>query len=390
MMNTEPKKILAAGHICLDVIPDLPFFGEQLSSVLQPGCLVKIGECVTSTGGAVANTGLALHKLGAPVGFLAKVGSDVFGEALLGKLRAIEPSIAESMIVAADSHTSYTVVLNPVGTDRIFLHHPGANDTFEAGDVTAGHFREAGLMHFGYPPLMESFFRHDGREMRRLFAKAREAGLATSLDVSMPDPNAESGKIDWAGWLKNVLPETDIFLPSLDELAFMLRDCVYGETGSWDLKRALAEWCLEAGAGVLVLKCGSEGLYLRTAADRKRFARMEEQLGVSLEGEWAGRELAGSCFRVEEAGTTGAGDCTIAGFLDALRRGLSPEETLRFALAVGAFSVEAVDAASGIPARREVDSRLAGAWEQHSFPAESYAWNEADKAGIYRGPSDGK
>ena len=42
-------------------------------------------------------------------------------------------------------------------------------------------------------------------------------GVVTSLDFSLPDPESESGKINWPEIMKKLLPFTDIFVPSLEE-----------------------------------------------------------------------------------------------------------------------------------------------------------------------------
>ena len=43
-------------------------------------------------------------------------------------------------------------------------------------------------------------------------------GTVTSLDFSLPDAESESGKIDWPGVMRRILPVTDIFVPSLEEV----------------------------------------------------------------------------------------------------------------------------------------------------------------------------
>lgn len=379
--HSSKKKILAAGHICLDVIPELEKREQPFLSALTPGALIKVGKALTATGGSVANTGLALHRLGAPVSFLAKVGDDAFGKVILQKLADTNPEIPKAMIVDPDSNTSYSVVISPPEADRIFLHHPGANDTFCAGNVPAEKLAGAGLIHFGYPPLMECFYKNEGAEMRALFEKAKVQGLATSLDMSMPDPDAESGKTDWAAWLRNVLPLTDFFLPSLDELQFMLRDNAKGE-------EELAAWCLKAGAAAVMLKCGAEGLFFQSAPDSERWERILGCIGVSGAKSWNGRQLAGSCFQVDVAGATGAGDCTIAGFLDGFHQGYNPERCLQFALAVGAFNVETLDAVSGIPARQIVLARIAAGWPVHEPSPDLSLWNPTSLRGILAGPDD--
>ncbi len=63
---------VVAGHLCVDVIPQIPPIADP-SNFLAPGRLTETGGMVLSTGGSVSNTGLALHKwawmcAGAPPG----------------------------------------------------------------------------------------------------------------------------------------------------------------------------------------------------------------------------------------------------------------------------------------------------------------------------------
>ncbi|HQB83782.1 MAG TPA: hypothetical protein PLR50_09830, partial [Candidatus Rifleibacterium sp.] len=100
-----------------------------LEAVMQPGKLVDMGPAVLSTGGSVANTGMALKRLGLPVRLMGKVGRDAFGAAVCDVFRTHDETLVKTMIVDPAVATSYTVVINPPGIDRIFLHCPGANDT---------------------------------------------------------------------------------------------------------------------------------------------------------------------------------------------------------------------------------------------------------------------
>ena len=74
--------VVVAGHICLDIIPAFRRNTSAPDALFAPGALVEIGQAVLSTGGAVSNTGLALHRLGTPVRLMGKIGDDLFGEAV--------------------------------------------------------------------------------------------------------------------------------------------------------------------------------------------------------------------------------------------------------------------------------------------------------------------
>jgi len=367
-MMSLRAEIVVAGHICLDVIPTFGEHSSDLNSWLLPGKLVNVGRVILSTGGSVANTGLALHRLGLPTRLMGKVGADPFGRLVLEILRSQAEALARDMIVDPDSETSYSIVISPPGIDRIFFHNPGANDTFQASDIPFEQLRGVRYLHFGYPPLMQMMYANTGAELANLLQRVKAAGPTTSLDLAQPDPETASGKIDWRRWLMTVLPQVDIFLPSFDEILYMLDRPLFE---SWkqelltpSLLSRLAEELLGMGAAIVVFKLGAHGLYLKTTPDLARLETMGAERPNDLSA-WRGLTAYTPCFKCEVVGTTGAGDCTIAGFLAAFSKHLSPEEVMTYAVAVGGFNVESPDATSGIPDWETVQARIANGWKKH-------------------------
>ena len=386
---TEPL-VVVAGHICLDVIPSFAPTAGGLDALRVPGRLVEVGPPVLSTGGAVSNTGLALHRLGMRTRLVGQVGDDLFGRAILELLRDEDPALSEGMIVNTDASSSYTVVLNPPGVDRVFLHSPGANEAFAPDDVPTDRLHGARVFHFGYPPIMPATYNDGGAGLAALFTRVRDAGTLTSLDMAMPDPKTPAGRVDWTAWLQTVLPAVDLFCPSLDEMLFMLDRPRYdrltagptAERVDGDLLGDLAGRLLAWGAAAVGLKLGPDGLYFRTASEAGRLSRFGEA------ETWRGRELLAPCFRVEAAGTTGAGDATIAGLLAAVVRGLRPPEALLAAAGVGACSVERPDAASGIPPWSDVQRRIRAGWPQREPTPALRGWRRDSATGLLVGPAD--
>jgi sugar/nucleoside kinase (ribokinase family) len=377
---------VVAGHLCLDIIPDMAHSaGGQFETMFQPGRLLDVGPAAFSTGGAVSNTGLVLHKLGIPTQLMGKVGDDLFGQAIRHIVGAHSPHLAEGMIVDKTVSTSYTVVISPPGVDRMFLHCPGANDTFHADDVRYDLLAQASLFHFGYPPLMRSIYEAGGAQLVDILRRARETGVTTSLDLAFPDASSPAGRADWAAILKAALPYVDIFLPSIEETLYMLRRETYrqlyqaAQGGSVlpligpALLSDLARELLELGVKIVGLKLGNRGLYVRTAG-RAALAALG-RARPSDPAAWADRELWAPCFMVKEVGTTGAGDSTIAGFLSALLRDMAPGEALTAAVAVGACNVEAADALSGIRSWDETLRRVAGGWARHALTLDAPGWH---------------
>jgi len=401
MANSALPAIIVAGHVCLDVIPTLPESCRDLASWLVPGGLVNVGPMVLSTGGAVSNTGLALHRLGVPVRLMGKIGDDTFGRATLDVLRSYDPTLAEGMLIAAGESSSYTLIFSSPNIDRTFLHYPGPNDTFCAADVPDAALESAArsgarIFHFGYPTLMRSFYQDGGQEFETLLRRVKVHGLVTSLDVSRPDPHAEAGKVDWPAWLARVLPQVDVFLPSVEEALLMVDPARYAaleENGvvlsqvDGDLLSDLAGRLVAWGVAVVGLKLGDQGIYLRTTPDKARLRALEEYLDLDARA-WTNRELLAPAFCANLVGTTGAGDCAIAGFLTGLLQRQSPEAVLTGAVAVGACNVEAADAVSGVPSWEAVQRRIQAGWEQLPVTLKLRGWGWDVGQRLWLGPQD--
>jgi len=389
---------IAAGHICLDLIPQLNESQSRPEDLFSPGRLVQVGPATIALGGSVANTGLALHRLGIATSMMGKVGDDLLGGTILQALRSQQPALADGMIVSQGEASSYTVVINPPGVDRCFLHCPGTNDTYVAADFAMDRLAGARLLNFGYPTLMQGIFSDGGIGLAERFEQIGQQGLLVSLDMGMPDPASAAGRVDWAAWLARVLPAVDVFLPSLDEVLLMLdrprfeqlvQDAQGGNPAAaadGALLDDLADRLLSMGAKIVVLKLGDQGLYLRTSDSVAQLAQRAAWTGFGWDN-WQNRQLLAPCFSVPVVGTTGSGDCTIAGFLAGMLHGLSPEETLRGAVGVGACNVQSADATSGIPSWDDVQQRMAG-WEQRTVDIALDGWQRLESTGLLSGPQD--
>jgi sugar/nucleoside kinase (ribokinase family) len=375
----ERSGAVVAGHICLDIIPQMPRVNLQTS--LRPGAVIEVGSAIMSTGGPVSNTGLSLHRLGIPTQLMGKVGDDNFGTTVLELIRQRAPVLAENMIITPGEITSYSIVISPQDIDRSFLHCAGANHTFGADDVDYDRLRHVRLFHFGYPPLMKRMYADDGAQLAEMFRRARETGVITSLDMAMPDPNGPSGQVNWRRVLERTLRYVDIFLPSLDELLFMLRRHVPPPPIPADtIISDVAAEMLGMGAAIVVLKLGNRGLYLRTSPEGAPF----------VDGEtWQNRELWVPCFQPDLlVGTTGAGDATIAGFLAGILRGQPVEAALISAVAVGACNVEAADALSGVRSWEETQARVQAGWKRQPLTIDAPGWKWDDAHQLWVGPYD--
>ena len=365
------KKVISAGHICLDITPVFPA-GKQydrISSLLVPGKLIQMEAADVHTGGSVANTGLALKLLGCDVTLMGKVGDDAFGMIIRNILARYG---AGGLLVDPESSTSYSVVLAVPGTDRIFLHSPGANDTFSGADIPDDALEDAALLHFGYPPLMKHTWENDGAELVSLFRRVKEKGIATSLDLAAVDPRSPAGYADWGKILSGVLPWVDFFEPSFEELCWMLDRERYDRLASaggdmtdrLDMEAEalpLAERLLSMGCRIAVIKCGTSGMLLRTAG-KETVAGVGSRLELNAD-EWSDRLIFQPSFKADIVrSATGAGDTSIAAFLAAVLSDRKPASCIALASAEGACCVTAYDALSGLKPLDELEERIRRGW----------------------------
>ena len=377
MGNTEAakkKKVIVAGHSCLDLTPIFPPGTKEVANpgeLLAPGKLVQMEGVAINGGGAVSNTGIAMKLLGADVSLLTKTGTDTFGKVLKDIYAGF--GVADSVISVEGERTSYTTVIAMPGIDRILLHDPGCNNTFSLEDVKRADLTGESLFHFGYPPIMERMYLNDGAELVEMLKYVKSQGVAVSMDMAMVDPASKAGQADWLKILTEALPHVDFFVPSVEEICFMLDRPRYEE---WSKRAAggeivnilrkediapLAEKCMELGTRVLLLKCGAPGLYYKTGS-AVMMEKLHELTGINA-SDWTDREGFENSYLPEKVlSGTGAGDTTIAAFLTAMLEGYSFERCIQLAAAEGASCVEAYGALEGIRSLEELERRIDNGW----------------------------
>jgi sugar/nucleoside kinase (ribokinase family) len=381
--------VMIAGHLCLDIIPQFKENGlTRIDEILRPGKLVNVCEAIVSTGGPVSNTGINMKTLGNKVCFCARVGDDEFGKMTVNILK--KNGNADGVHIAENSTSSYTIVIAPKGIDRIFLHNPATNDIFSYDDINIDLLDRCKHFHFGYPSLMEKMFINEGVELKNIFKTVKSHGLTTSCDMSLPDPYSPSGQAPWRKILENILPDIDFFLPSVEEIFYMLYPDEFLKMKQshnnvelldyltpQDYSR-FADELLMMGCKMVALKTGHRGFYVKTT-DEAGFKSITGLAHINIDN-WANRELWAPAYEVDSFGSaTGSGDSSIAGLLSAYIRGEKIERALKYATCCGLQNVRVMDAISGIKSWEETTGMI-----QENMPlidahiiGDSWKWLEA-------------
>jgi sugar/nucleoside kinase (ribokinase family) len=312
--------VLSAGIVVADIfVPPLERLPEQ-------GELLATGDFLVQSGGCAANTAVSLERLGVRAAVCGCVGADPFGQLVRQELEA--GGIDASGLRAVPGWgTSKTVIIPVVGEDRRFIHTFGANAQMTANDIPTASLERSAALYVGGYLLLPSLLQVELVERLRL---ARHHGTRVVLDVAVP-----SGRPDLSlDSVRALLPLVDYFVPNDDEALAL--------TGEPEPHRQ-AQALLDCGAGVVAIKMGERGAYVRTRE-------------IAL-------EVPAPAVDVVEP--SGAGDAFAAGLLVGILEDWDLSRTIRFASVVGGSACTALGCTAGVFTREEAERFLAA----HPLPA---------------------
>lgn len=399
MASEKDIEIVAAGHICLDLIPAFTIEGQvdKMTDILVPGKMINMGKCVVVAGGPVTNAGVSIRRLGVKTELIGKIGDDEFGRQILNWYDEHEGHF-KGIKVAEGESTSYTIAICIPGIDRFYLHHCGANDTFGYDDMDFDIVGRARLMLFGYPPWMRRLYENTGAELTKILEKTQELGTTTALDLSLPDVDGYGDSIDWYSIMRNWVPLADIMVPSAEEIFYFLYKDKFLEKKAHlgpketvldnmtvreisDIGRDL----IDMGSAIAMVKCGNRGLYIRTAG-KDRLSELGAAGCADLDN-WAHRELWFPVYQEEKfVGALGSGDSAIAGFLAAFVWGHTIESCLRYANAAGSMNVTVPDGLSWNKGFDDLTRRIRAGWKTKDMKIEEEGWRKERE--FWVGPND--
>jgi 2-dehydro-3-deoxygluconokinase len=304
---------------------DVVTFGEALGLFLaaegKPVGAARQFE--RQVAGAEINVAVALARLGHDVGWFGRVGADSSGAQVLATLRA-EGVDASRAIVDEERPTGLLVRdAHPERRLQVDYHRAfSAGSRLCAGDLDAAYIQNARALHV--TGITAALSATAIEAVRTALEIARGAGVQTVLD---PNVRLKLWSPDAAGAaLADLAPLADVILTGADEAAL-----VTGYEGE-----AAAEWFLDRGASVVVVKDGAAGAWATDGAAIERVAARP----------------------VTAVDPVGAGDAFDAGFLSARLRGRDLRGCLSLGAVMGAACVQVRGDLDGLPSRAEVEALM--------------------------------
>ncbi|MCC2685419.1 MAG: ribokinase [Paenibacillaceae bacterium] len=263
-------------------------------------------------GSSSAITACVLAGLGVDVKMVSLVGDDSFGHFCIDQLRQKGVDTAH---VHLDPHRQTGVTLSlSTAKDRALMTYMGTIPCLRPEHMPGDMLERADHLHFGSYFLQEAM----RGDWAPLYERARAAGVTTSFDTGW-DPRE-----DWdAGRIAALLPHTDLFMPSEDEIERIFPGVV---------EEGLAS-ALPQGHHIVAVKRGSQGSsYVDEGGNRYDLAAQ----------------------KITPVDTTGAGDSFNAGFICGYLQGLRGTELLELANACGSLACLRIGGASEIPTMDDV------------------------------------
>ncbi|MCK5861942.1 MAG: carbohydrate kinase family protein, partial [Candidatus Hydrogenedentes bacterium] len=258
--------LVSVGVICADVMV------RPVEEIPPKGTLGLVPKLEMHLGGLAGVTASVFSQLGGTAAFVGRLGRDGFGDYLLSTLQNNGVN-TDSVKRDTETCSSATVVLIDGSGERTFLHHVGTNTETCEDDIDFEAVGKARVLHWGGPAIMPGL---DGAPMGRVFARAKSMGVTTSMDTCY------DGKGVWLPLIEPSLPHLDIIFSSFEEAC--------GYTGC-NTPETIADFYMNYGIKIAVIKLGGDGLYIKTASDTCRI----------------------QAHTVDVVDTTGAGDATCGG-----------------------------------------------------------------------------
>jgi 2-dehydro-3-deoxygluconokinase len=283
------------------------------------GSMTHVSDFTLGIGGAEGNVAIALARLGTPVRWLGRVGSDPIGRRVLRELRA--EGIDVIGIVDPDAATGIMVKeQRTVDTTRVQYYRAGsAGSRLSIEDLSAADIPNAALLHVtGITPALSASAR------AAVFAAV---DIATAADVPVSfdiNHRVSLWREDPAPVYRDLAARSQIVFAGDDEARILFPDAAT----PLELAHAIAE----LGASQVIIKLGEAGCV--AVID--------------------GAEYQLDAIPIRAVDTVGAGDAFVAGYLAELLAGLTAKERLATAVTLGAFACLNSGDWEGFPTRDEL------------------------------------
>jgi 2-dehydro-3-deoxygluconokinase len=310
-------------------MPDVVTFGETMAlfAPRETGPLRYVADYRLKMGGTESNVAIALARLGIEVGWFSRVGDDELGRFIVHNVRG-EGVDTSRVIVDPGAPTGlYLKEISAVGETTVYYYRSGsAASRMRPADLDSEYLTSARWLHVtGITPALSEDCRNTVEHAIEL---ARAAGLEVSFD---PNMRLKLWTVEQAReTMFPLIRRSTILLGGMEELSLLLQV---------DTPEAAADWALEQGLSIAVIKLGADGALVATPTERRTIPPF-------------------TIPRVVD--TVGAGDGFDAGFMAGRLLGRDPWQSAELGNVVGAHALMVEGDYEGYPTMAEAEAFVAG------------------------------
>ncbi|MEK4994658.1 sugar kinase [Paenibacillus sp. FSL H7-0918] len=303
---------------------DAVTFGEPMAMFYanEAGPLHEVFSFSKALAGAESNVATGLSRLNHPTGYVTKLGEDNFGTFIAQAMK--NENINTDNITFTKEYSTGMLIKSKVvtGDPKVeYFRKNSAASTLSLEDFDEAYFNSAGHLHVTSISAALSKSCHEFSIHAMEFMKSK--GKTISLDPNLR-PSLWPDTETMVSTINDLATRCDWFLPGLGEGKIL--------TGL-STPEEIADYYLERGVSLVVIKLGPEGAYYKSSAG---------------EGYVDG-------FKVEQVvDTVGAGDGFAVGVISAMLEKLPIAEAVKRGNAIGALAVMSPGDMDGLPIREEL------------------------------------
>ncbi|UUD62736.1 sugar kinase [Pseudomonas seleniipraecipitans] len=310
-------------------------FGEAMALFVAdaPGPLVEVGNFHRRLAGADNNVAIGLARLGFPVRWLSRVGTDSLGAYIRQALEAEGVDCRYLLDDAAHSTGLMFKARAVDGADPAVEYYRRASAASHMSTADADRVGMQGLKHLHATGITPALSEGCRQLSVHLMKEARQHGASISFDPNLR-PSLWRDEQEMRETLNALAALSDWVMPGLAEGRLL--------TGR-DSAEDIAAFYMDLGVRAVIIKLGPQGSYYRGTLNGR-----DEQFTVPG-------------FEVDEVvDTVGAGDAFAVGVISALLDGRSIREAVLRGNLLGSQAVTVIGDMEGLP-----DRQLLAALEAH-------------------------
>lgn len=305
---------------------DVVTYGEAMAMFVatETGELHDVCQFIKRAAGAELNVSIGLARLGLNVGWLSRVGNDSHGRFIK---KVLEQEGINADCVSTDNQYATGFQLKSKvedGSDPIveYFRKGSAASHLSICDFNEGYFASAKHLHLSGVAAALSTTSYELSSHLANFM--HQTGKTVSFDPNLR-PSLWKSKPEMVEKINQLAFKADWVLPGISEGLIL--------TG-FDQPEAIADFYLNKGVKLVVIKTGSDGAYYKNSL---------------------GDTGTVPAFFVENVvDTVGAGDGFAVGVLSALLEGKSIEQALTRGNRIGSLAIQVIGDSEGLPNREQL------------------------------------